>query len=848
VAVKVLPPQFAQNAERRQRFEREARTISSLSHPGICTLYDLGHEDGIHFLVMEYLDGESLAERLTRGALPMTDVLRFGADIAEALDRAHRAGIVHRDLKPGNVMITRDGVKLLDFGLAKAADSVAQPTSSILGTQAATRNPGDTPLTQEGTILGTFQYMAPEQLEGTEADSRSDIFSLGSLLYEMATGQKAFAGKSQASLIASILDRQPAPMSGIQPMTPPAFEHIVMKCLEKEPDDRWQSAQDVSGQLRWIGQESSRAGVPKAVSKRRRSKARLAWGIAALLGVATAALAALLFLNRSAPPAMVRFQFPIPEGARTAVSPRISPDGRMILFSYTLEGTPRLAVRALDALEVRDLPGTEGADKGFWSPDSRTVAFITDGKLRKISVAGGPAQTLADAPGGDDGFWLEGGEILFDKGATDPISRVASAGGISRAAMEVDSTRDLGYGWPEGLPGGRHFLCLGIGGSASAAEGFQLYACDLATGALRNLGPVGSLVRWAEPGVLLSVSEQTLVARPFDPKRLEFTGEPVPVVEGLSVNNFGMANFSVSRNGTLVYRGQANQPEQLVWRDNAGRLQSAFGDPARYGTPAVSPDGRRVAVQRGDLDAASEDIWVLDLERGTASRLTFLAGDMNAPVWSPDGHSVAYTASEGSGFILFRAAASGVGAPESLATFPAYAEVMDWSRDGRQLALHTWGGASKLDVTIVDVAGEEEPASVLRQPYWEGAPAFSPDGHWLAYFSDESGRREVYVRTYPGTEGKWQISTEGGNWPFWSMDGRTLYFTMDERKLMAASVDDEGGFRAGIPRLAFEYPATLPAGSTAKWTDGERFLAVEPVETADPEPFTVVMNWAAMRR
>jgi eukaryotic-like serine/threonine-protein kinase len=846
VAVKVLPSQFAANPERRQRFEREARAISSLSHPGICTLYDLGQEGDTHFLVMEYLDGESLAQRLTRGPLPMNEVLRFGADIAEALDRAHRAGIVHRDLKPGNVMITRDGVKLLDFGLAKATDNVAT-TSSILGTQAATQNPADTPLTQEGTILGTFQYMAPEQLEGAEADSRSDIFAFGSVLYEMATGQKAFAGKSQASLIASILDRQPTPMSSVQPLTPPAFEHVVMKCLEKEPDRRWQSAADVSGQLRWIGQESSRAGVPKVVSTRRRSRSRLAWTLVAVLGAATVGLAALLVINRPAPPELVRFQFDLPTGARQANSPRISPDGRMVLFAYADSGASRLAVRSLDALEIRDLPGTDGARKGFWSPDSRYVGFISGGKLRKVPVAGGPSQTLADAPAGDEGTWTDSGEILFDSGSNDPIWRVSAAGGISRPAMKVDSTSTVGYGWPDALPGGRYFFFIGTGsGTEAGGGGFPLYVEDLESGKLQELGRVGSQVRYAEPGYVLSVSERTLVARPFDPKRLEFTGEPIPLAEDVGVSGLGGSDFSVSRNGTLVYRRQGERPERLVWRDSAGRPQAELGDPASYGTPAVSPDGRRVAVQRSSGDANKEDIWVLDTQRGTASRLTFLATDLQAPAWSPDGRSVVYTANLNGTWTLLRSAASGVGAPESLAVFPSWAEVTDWSRDGRHLALHTWGGETGLDVTIVDVTGQEPPATILNGSYWEGTPAFSPDGHYLAYLSQESGRSEVYVRTYPGTEGKWQISTRGGARPFWSADGRTLYFLADDRKVMATDVELDGGFRAGIPHLLFEYASPLEVGSLATWTDGERFLAAEPVEATNPEPFTVVMSWPAM--
>jgi Tol biopolymer transport system component len=413
--------------------------------------------------------------------------------------------------------------------------------------------------------------------------------------------------------------------------------------------------------------------------------------------------------------------------------------------------------------------------------------------------------------------------------------------------METDSTRAIGYGWPEGLSDGRHFLCIGIGGGAEAGgEGFPLYAGDLETGELRELGRVGSQVRWAEPGYVLSVSEQTLVARPFDAKRLEFAGEPIPLVEGLIVNNFGGSDFSVSRNGTLVYRLQATQAERLVWRDGAGRVLSEFGDPARYTAPTVSPDGRRVAVCRGEIDGSGQDIWILDTERGTSSRLTFLSTDMQAPVWSPDGQSVVYTAAVEGQWTLFRTASNGVGAPESLATFPSWAEVMDWSRDGRYLALHVWGGETRLDVTILDLTGEAPSTSDLKQSYWEGTPAFSPDGQWLAYFSQESGRREVYVKTFPGTGGKWQVSTEGGSRPFWSADGSTLYFVADDQRIMAADVEVDGGFRVGIPRLVFEYAFPLATGSITPWTDGDRFLAAEPVEAADPEPFTVVMNWTAI--
>ena len=460
VAVKVLPSHFAEDPERRQRFEREARTISSLSHPNICTLHDLGHENGTHYIVMEYLEGETLSERLHGGPLPMNEVLRFGAAIAEALDRAHRAGIVHRDLKPGNVMLTPDGVKLLDFGLAKATDRVDN-SSSLIVTQPGTEASPDTPLTAEGTILGTFQYMAPEQLEGAEADNRSDIFAFGSVLYEMATGRKAFQGKSQASLIASILEREPPPISSVHALTPPAFDHVVGKCLAKNPDDRWQSAQDIAGQLRWVAEESSRAGVPKVVSVRRKNRERLAWGVAAVATLAAAAAVALWAVDRPPPPEVSRFEIPIPDGVRFANRPRISPDGRHMAFTVW-NPAPSIWIRSLDALEARPVPGTEGADWCFWSPDGRHLAFMEGGKLRKVAVSGGPAQTVGDAPRGDDGSWTESGDILFDGNMEDGISRVVSSGGVPQPVAVADSANPAAYGWPEALPSGRHFLCLEI--------------------------------------------------------------------------------------------------------------------------------------------------------------------------------------------------------------------------------------------------------------------------------------------------------------------------------------------------------------------------------------------------
>jgi dipeptidyl aminopeptidase/acylaminoacyl peptidase len=754
VAIKVLPPHFADDPERRQRFEREARTISSLSHPGICTLHDLGHDEDTHYLVMEYLEGETLGQRLLRGPLPMDEVFRVGADIAEALDRAHRAGIVHRDLKPGNVMLTRDGMKLLDFGLAKSGVE-DQPTSSLIATQATPQvGSADEPLTAEGTILGTFQYMAPEQLEGQEADKRSDIFALGALLYEMATGRKAFAGKSQASLIVSILEREPQSIASLQPMTPPAFEHTVGKCLVKDADERWQSAQDVAGQLRWIAEESSsRVGVPKTVSTRRKGRERGAWAVAGVAVIVAAALAALWVTGRPSAPEVTRFEFPMPKEARFATNPRISPDGRSIAFTVFEATGASIWIRTLDDLEPRRVSGAEGADLCFWSPDGRHLAFIDQGKLRKVAVTGGPPQTICDAPTGDDGSWGEDGDILFDGGLNDAISRVAASGGVPQGTMPPDTTNGLTYGWPEFLPDGRHFLCLGIEVESQDRREFQLVCGDLEGDEVRNLGTVGSRVHYAAPGYLLSVTENTLVAQPFDAGRLEFTGEPIPLAEGLPVDDFGGTPFSVSRNGTLVYRVQHTPLTQLVWRDRSGRVLDPIGSMGGWRGPSVSPDGKRVAAWRTDAETEDEDIWILDSERGTVTRLTFESGAIEEPIWSPDGRSIAYTAVRGADTVLLKIAASGVGVADTLALFPRYVAATDWSRDGSLIAVQHWGGATRLDVAIVDVAAgiDREPVTALGTEFRESHAAFSPDGRWLAYRSDESGRNEVYVRSYPGT-------------------------------------------------------------------------------------------------
>ncbi|GJM44780.1 MAG: hypothetical protein DHS20C21_16220 [Gemmatimonadota bacterium] len=844
VAVKVLPPQFSQDPARRQRFLREAKTISNLQHPNICTMHDLGSHDEVDYIVMEFIEGETLAERLQQGPLPLADVLRYGAEIAQALDRAHRSGVVHRDLKPGNVMITKSGVKLLDFGLAKIGEGTGGAAVAV--TQAVTEphgiGPASGPLTAEGTILGTFHYMAPEQLEGGEADARSDLFALGSVLYEMATGRKAFEGKSQASLIAAILEREPTPLSSVAPMTPPALDHIVRKCMAKDPEDRWQSAADVSGQLSWIAESSSQAGVPAVVSSRRRVRARLAWSIAALATVGMLAMALLWWTGRPTPAPAVRFQIPVPEEIGFARSLRISPDGRTLAIGARNQDSDQIWLRHLNDLAPRVLAGTEGSDLPIWSPDARHIAFFSDRKLRKVSVAGGPAQTLCDAPSGDAGDWSSEGVILFDGSYAEAVSRVSAAGGIPVAAVPLDSVEaSQTFGWPALLPDERFFLFIEI-----SSDVFQLFWGDLKTGEKQRIGPVGSRAIYAEPGYVLYVTEHTLVAHPFDAGKREFCGEPIPLAEGLHVNNFGDAHFSVSRNGVLVYRSSGADQESLIWVDRGGTVIEQFGDPVSYEAVSVAGDGR-IVTERSSGGSNNVDLWIMDPARGTTSRLTFDPQIDVGPVWSPDGRDVYYTAQEETGgWDIRRRSASGVGDAQTIAHFDLFTRVEDVTNDGGHLILGGFRGDRGMDILLLDQEGGAEAQPFIATPFLEVQGRLSPDGRWLAYASNETGRAEVYIRSFPGGESKWQVSTTGGQNAEWRPDGRELFFINADRELMGASVESSGALSIGTPEVLF--PIGWAEAGTREYSvspDGERFLFIRDLVESDPTPFTVVMNWTS---
>jgi eukaryotic-like serine/threonine-protein kinase len=841
VAVKVLPAALTSSAELRQRLEREAKTISQLSHSHICTLYDVGHQDGTDYLVMEFLEGETLADRLGKGAVPTDQAVRIGIEIAQALDAAHRQGIVHRDLKPGNVMLTKSGVKLLDFGLAKLA--AAPPTEVSQATSMPTAFQESQPLTSRGTILGTFQYMAPEQLEGREADARSDIFSFGCVLYEMLTGQKAFTGKSQASLIGSIMNTDPAPISSIQPMVPASLDRIVKGCLAKEPEHRWSTAHDVMLQLQWIAEGGSQAGLPAPVVARRKNREKLAWIVAAA-GLLAAALATFGWIRRAPkPPHLVRFEIATPEDVLSIDAPRVSPDGRYVAFNATdTAGKTMIWLRAFDALAARPLPGTEGAARPFWSPDSKFLGFMAEGKLKKIDISGGPPQKICDAPTGSDGTWSPEGVILYDGRATDPIQRVSSAGGTPVAEVKPDpAQKTTAVGWPEFLPDGRHYLYMAV---APKSEDSIYRIGSLDSKDTKVVVPAQTFITYAPPGYLLFVRDRTLVAQPFDTKAMKTTGEPVPLAEKIGIDSVGLARFSVSREGTLAYRtGEAGS--RMLWVDRSGKELETVGEPGELRNPALSPRGERLAFNLSDPRTGITDVWVRDLERGGNSRLTFGATNQTAPVWSPDGTRIVYRADRNGPSDLVVKAADGTGEETVLLKGDGVAVPSDWSRDGRYIAFYQIAKDSGSDIWVLPTFGDRKPVLVLRTPFNEGIAVFSPDARFIAYVSNESGRNEIYVRNFPGPGGKWQVSNAGGSEPHWSADGKEITFRALDQRVMAAEVRTGAAFEAGVPKPLFL--GRFQPGNTrnryAPAADGQRFLIVAPLGRDAMAPTTVVLNW-----
>jgi serine/threonine protein kinase len=844
VAVKVLPVHLSTSPEVRARFEREARAVSSLNHPHICTLHDIGREGDTDYLVMELVEGDNLADRLAKGPLPPGQVLSLGIQIADALDKAHRAGIVHRDLKPGNIMLGKSGAKLMDFGLARAAGLSGSPAGSGSLPGSLTQSPTVAqPLTAQGSIVGTFQYMAPEQLEGVEADERSDIWALGCVLYEMATGRRAFDGATQASLISSIMKDQPRPIEELQTVSPPGLDRLVRACLAKDPGERIQTAHDVSLHLRWIAEGGSQAGMPAPVVPRRRNSERLAWILLAVTGAAAVALA-FLNLRRVEPEAqLLRFEVPSPATVQSQDSPRISPDGRILAFSgVDSTGSSRIWIRPLGALTAQALPGTEGTGRPFWSPDSRFLAFFSGGKLKKISVTGGPPTVICDAPSGWDGTWGKEEVILFDGTAKDPIMRVSAAGGVATPIVRPDTAGVVQQvGWPEFLPDGKHFFYL------VNAPQQTLHIGALDSDKTQDLGPCESQVQFIPPGFLLFSRGGSLVIQRFDARGLKLQGEPIPVAEQVGANTVGQSDFRASNNGVLVYSTRRAQRGVLVEVDRNGKQKRVLSCPTDTWIPSLSPDERRIAARVVDQQSRTRDIWLIDRGRDISTRFTFEKTTENYPLWSPDGRRIAYWSDAPGASGIVAKQLTGSGETELLAPLTSEVVLKDWSRDGSTIVFDA-DSESGDDIWLLPVTGDRKPKVFLNGTYNEFDGRLSPDGRFLAYVSDESGRDEIYVQPFPDRSEKWQVSTRGGKDPRWGADGREIYYLSSDGQMMTVSTGAASAFEPGTPVALFGARVLLPEVDRAHYAvtaDGQTFIVFVASSDRSVPSTTVAVNWMA---
>jgi eukaryotic-like serine/threonine-protein kinase len=836
VAIKVLKEHVAADTERRQRFEREARAVSSLNHPHICILHDVGHQDGIDFLVMEYIEGETLHSRLAEGPLPLEQALRYAIEVAGALALAHRQGVFHRDLKPGNIMLTKSGAKLLDFGLAK----LRAPSASQAGVGTSALPTVAEGLTEKGTILGTFQYMAPEQVEGNETDARSDIFAFGAVLYEMLTGRKAFEGRTQASVIGAILHTDPPSISSLQPLTPVILDHIVKKCLAKEPDERWQSAQDLASELQWIA-----AGDTLTSGSVTRTRRPLAWIAAAVATLVAVALAVLLAANhfRGAPPVQtVRSSLlPPPNLSFVPYNFAVSPDGvRLAFVAVGPDGTSNLWVRALSAQGGQQLAGGEGASFPFWSPDSHRIGFFANGELKIADFARGAVQVLCQVPLGLGGTWNSEGTIVFASNLSS-LYRIAATGGVPEAVTKPPGQGSgQGYRWPAFLPDGKHFFYF-VDWSSPAdrqRDGIYLGRLDSGEAKLFSAKLRGNVA--LASGNVLYVRDRSLLAQPFDLARLETTGPAVPIVEQELDKDaaFLRSGFSASENGMLVFQSAADTPSRMVWFDASGKELGQLSE-AGYRDPNISPDGRFLAVSSDDERNGKHFIRIHDLQRGISTRLTE-GGTDEFPTWSRDGRRITYLtgAASGNTISMNEIPADGSGPPQILLK-----GVMmipnGWSADGRLVFMDFSNGPTHLAAYS---ATHPQPQGLTATASAEAH--VSPDGMWFAY-QGIGGRfgGDIFVQPFPGPGGRIQISSAGGAQPRWSRDGRRIFYIQADKKLMEASFDPQKG-SAGTPRVLFQ---TRIVGSNFVLfqydvaPDG-RFL-INSLPSSSSAPLTLLTGW-----
>ena len=841
VAVKILPQHLSSDPALKARFEREARSVSALSHPHICHLYDIGSQDGTDYLVMELLEGQTLAQRLERGPLPVKQVLERGMEIAEALEKAHKNGIVHRDLKPGNIMLTKSGAKLLDFGLAKPTGGTAAMTSASVNTMSK-------PLTAEGKIVGTYQYMAPEQVEGKDADARTDIFAFGAVLYEMVSGKRAFAGKSQISVLSAILESDPKPLSASRPLIPAALDHVIQRALAKDPEERWQSAADMKVELKWIAQDGSQGGVASKVRAGGTPWARWGWPLAALLlMLAIGGGVVWWFGSRQIPRAMYfnsSLSFPTNDIA-------LSPDGRLLaLVAYSDQANKYVIwTHEVGGRGAAAVPGTEDASHPFWSPDGRSIGFFAQGKLKTVDAFSGRSpQVLADAPNGRGGAWNQDNVILFSPEVFTGLFRVSSAGGTPIQVTTPDTSRfESSHRWPFFLPDGKHFLYLAANFSGRFDKNVILLG-SLDSSEKRTIVSSDANAAYAEPGYLLYRRDNALVAQRFHPRTYALSGEPRTISDGVQYfPQTDLALFGVAGNKALVVQtGKGAAKSQFVWFDRSGKQFGTVGQPGFLADPSLSPDGRRVAFQQVDSDGRHVDIWIRDLANDAIARLTFGPGLDELPVWSSDAKRIAYAANHNLNYGLYQKSADGSGSEQEMAkSTGAFRQgFWDWSHDGRYLLVWKSGELWYLSQSDLQI-------KPLFQGNWIVRNAqFSPDAKWIAYSSNETGNWEIYVSPFPGINGKWQVSRGSGEEPRWRRDGKELFYLSAEGKMMAVSVKTSPSFESGTPTALFQthLRQSISANDMVSYdvsADGHRFLINTKVDEPNATPLGVVLNWSS---